>query len=626
VSGVASLNLFALLHTDLRAIVRAALRQAAETGTRVVHESFIVEAGDQTETINLIVEPLPDRIGEPLYVVAFQEVSRAASATGDAAAKADGSDSNNQTESLTRQLTETKVRLRSIEEELRAAHEELQSTNEEYLSVNEELQSTNEELETSKEELQSLNEELQTINAELNHRNDSLVRSNSDLANLLDSTSIATLFLDNDLRIRRFTPRLLEIFKVRDGDEGRPITDIVTHLTRDGLGGDVQQVLRTLAPVEREVTVENGLSYLMQVRAYRDVNNVIDGAVVTFVDISERKKHEQASALLAAIVESSEDAIVSHDLDGTVTSWNGGAEQLFGYSASEAIGQSLSLLLHEALPDDWPHMLAKLEMGEQIGHFDSTRTVRNGRSVDVSVKVSPLRDSGGRIVGASMVARDISERRRAEEKSALLLGELDHRVKNILAVVSAVVFQTLKTSSSPQAFAADINGRIGAIAKAHSLLTDSGLGEMSLRTIIETELAPYDHDGRNIAITGRGVALTPKAGLAVAMAIHELASNAAKYGALSTPLGRLSVDWKTTGNPGDHKLTLHWTEAAGPAVEMPKRRGFGTTLIERSLAHEFDAEVDREFDPAGLHCTIAMPLTEDVGRLQPGTMAGDVGE
>ena len=129
---------------------------------------------------------------------------------------------------LQRELLGTRERLRNIAEELEAANEELQSSNEEYLSVNEELQSTNEELETSKEELQSLNEELQTINAELNHRNENLVRSNSDLANLFDSTSIATLFLDRDLRIRRFTPRLLEIFNLREGDEGRPISDIVT--------------------------------------------------------------------------------------------------------------------------------------------------------------------------------------------------------------------------------------------------------------------------------------------------------------------------------------------------------------------------------------------------------------
>ncbi len=618
VMGVASLHLFSLLHRDLRTMVRAALKEAAATGERVLHEAVSFEAGEQYEAVNLIVEPLPGAETGGLFVVAFQEVGPAAPAVREPAAPGMHDRNGDAAEALSREVQGTKERLRNVTEELEAANEELQSSNEEYLSVNEELQSANEELETSKEELQSLNEELQTINAELNNRNDSLVRSNSDLANLFDSTSIATLFLDNDLRIRRFTPRLLEIFKVREGDEGRPIGDIVTHLTRDGgLGRDVRQVLRTLAPVEREVAVaEGGMSYLMQVRPYRDLNNVIDGAVITFVDISERKKHEQARARLAAIVESSQDAIISHDLDGIVTSWNAGAEQLLGTPASKAIGQSMPKLLEAAEPAGWPDMLSRLRGGERIAHFECARTAQDGRSVDISVTVSPVREGDGRIVGASLVARDISERKAAEQKAALLLGELDHRVKNILAIVSAVVSQTLKTSTSPEAFAVEVKGRIQAIAKAHSLLTQSGQGEMLLRAIVATELAPYDRGAGNIVVTGGDVALTPKAGLALAMAVHELASNAAKYGALSTTAGHLTVAWDVTEDAGQRALTLAWTECGGPAVQPPTRRGFGTVLIERTLTHELDAEVKQEFLAAGLCCSVAMPLTEEVGRVR----------
>jgi two-component system, chemotaxis family, CheB/CheR fusion protein len=559
----------------------------------------------------LIVEPLPDPEGEGLFVLAFQEVGRipkdVAGATGDAA-----------TEPPNGELLATRERLRNVSEELEAANEELQSSNEEYLSVNEELQSTNEELETSKEELQSLNEELQTINAELNTRNDTLVRANSDLANLLDSTSIATLFLDSELRIRRFTPPLLEIFKFREGDEGRPIGDIVTRLGRDGLGQDVQQVLRTLVPIERERTVaENGVSYLVRIRPYRDLNNVIDGAVITFTDISERKQHERARALLAAIVESSQDAIISHDLDGIITSWNAGAEQLYEHPASEAIGQSISMLLAEALPDDWARMREKLEQGEQIVRFESASVVPNGHSIALSVTISPIRDGDGRVAGASVVARNISARRAAEQKTSLLLGELDHRVKNILAIVSVVVSQTVKTSTTPEAFAAEIEGRVQSIAKAHTLLSQAGHGEMALRALITTELAPYDRQEGSPVIVGPDVALTAKAGLALAMAIHELASNAAKYGALSAVSGRLEVRWTVTSGTQNEILALAWTESGGPAVQPPVRRGFGTTLIERALTHELDAEVRREFAVSGLHCTIEIPLTEEVGRVRP---------
>ena len=622
VAGVASLNLFALLHTDLRVATRAALKEATATGERVIHEALCIEVEGSFETLNLIVEPLSSTGAGGLFVLVFQEAAPAAAASRNAVPLGQHGDGDAAAQAWNQDFRGTKERLRNVSEELEAANEELQSSNEEYLSVNEELQSANEELETSKEELQSLNEELQTINAELGNRNDSLVRSNSDLANLFDSTSIATLFLDRDMRIRRFTPRLLDIFNVREGDEGRPISDIVTHLTRDGLGQDVQQVLRTQVHREREVAVaEGGATYLMQVRPYRDLNNVIDGAVVTFVDISERKKHEQARSRLAAIVESSQDAIIAHGLDGTVTSWNNGAQRLFGTPASEAVGQPMPALVRDALPRDWLDMLERLQRGDQLPSFECAGSAKNGQAVEVSVTVSPVLEGNGRIAGVSLVARDISARRTGEQKAALLLGELDHRVKNILAIVSAVISQTLKTTSTPEAFATEVNGRVQAIAKAHSLLTQSKYGELSLRAILQTELAPYDHGAGSVVVTGQNVVLTPKAGLALAMAVHELASNAAKYGALSTIVGRLTVAWDIFPGASAPEATpallkLSWTEEGGPAVLPPIRRGFGTTLIERALAHELDAEVSREFLAGGLVCTITVPLTEDFGRMQ----------
>lgn len=613
-AGVASLSLFTLLHADLRAPVRAALKEATATGERVLHEKVCVGVGDRQETMNLIVEPLVGADEPGLFVVAFQEAKLGAASAQDSTVSVASGEARS-SDVLNREMLATKERLRNLSEELEAANEELQSSNEEYLSVNEELQSANEELVTSKEELQSLNEELQTINAELNNRNDSLVRSNSDLANLFDSTSIATLFLDRDMRIRRFTPRLLEIFSLREGDEGRPISDIVTKLTRDGLGQDVQQVLKTLLPREREVAVGEGrVPFLMQVRPYRDLNNVIDGAVVTFVDLSERKRHEQARSRLAAIVESSQDAIVGHDLQGIVVSWNDGAQRLFGTSGDKAIGQSMPTLVRDALPWDWLTMLAMLERGEQLSAFECTGMATHGRIVNLSVTISSVKERNGRIAGVSLVARDISTHKAAEQKAALLLGELDHRVKNILSIVSAVVSQTLKTTATPELFAYEVEGRVQAIAKAHSLLTQSGLGNVSLHAILRTELAPYDRGNIHILVSGDDVALTPKAGLSLAMAIHELASNAAKYGALSTEAGRLAITWSMSVGEAP-AITLLWTETGGPTVPPPTRRGFGTTLIERALAHELDAEVTRDFAAEGLRCTIVIPFTSEFGRV-----------
>ena len=619
-AGAASLNLFQLLHTDLRAVVRAALNQATETGARALREKVTIMVGEQHAAVTVIVEHLPEPGGKgEFFLVAFQDVRAAPAADQTVPSEGNGQDRDTASDALTRELLEIRERLRNTTEELEASNEELQSTNEEYLSVNEELQSANEELETSKEELQSVNEELQTINAELNIRNDNLARSNSDLANLFDSTSIATLFLDKALRIRRFTPRLLKIFKLREGDEGRPIGDIVSRLTNGGLGQDVQKVLRTLIPIEREVTItDDAVSYLMQVRPYRDINDIIDGTVITFVDISERKQHERARALLAAIVESSQDAIISSDLQGAITSWNMGAETLCGCVAAEAIGQPISVLLAGCLPADWPHMTATLERGERIARFETVRATKEGRKFDVSITISPVREADGQLVGASVVMRDISQRKAAEHKTTLLLGELDHRVKNILAIVSALVTQMQKAGLPPEVFAAELRGRIQSIAQAHGLLSKTERGSMALGAILETELAPYHRPEGDIILTGPDVDLTPRAGLAVALAVHELATNAAKYGSLSLASGRLTVIWKV--EEGDQpRLMLTWTETGGPPAHPPTKRGFGTTLIEQALAMGFDAVVERQFPESGLRCTIAIPLTDDVGRVRQAT-------
>jgi two-component system CheB/CheR fusion protein len=609
VIGTPGLSLPALIHPDLRGPLRSAIKEATANGRRVIVADLVVETTSGREAVNMIVEPLPPAETDGAFIVAFQDLGAArpagildvAARESEAAAIGD--------------LVAARERLQTLTEELETSNEELQSSNEEYQSVNEELQSANEELETSKEELQSINEELATVNAELASRNESLVEVNSDLANLIDSTSIATLFLDRDLRIKRFTPAVLDIFSVRKGDEGRPITDLVSRLSRDGLQEDVQQVIRTLMPVEREVTLAAGdNTYQMQIRPYRNVNDVINGVVITFVDISARKRHEVDRARLAAIVQSSEDAIFSHDLEGRLTSWNAGAQAIYGYTAEEMISQPMSQLLSEAQAEEWPTLLQRLIGGDRIRHFDSTRQTKDGGRLEVSLTLSPIRDSEERVIGVSAIARDITERKRMERASALLLGELDHRVKNILAIVSSVVTQTLETAATPADFAASIDGRVKAIAKAHSLLTDGDADGVSLRSIVNTELAPYSGlDGR-VEITGGEVVLTPNAAMPVALAIHELTTNAAKYGALSAPSGRVVVSWACDGDAPAQRLTIDWAESGGPAVQPDPVRGFGTALIERGLAYQFGASVDRVFADSGVRCSISLPMTDDIGR------------
>ena len=208
-----------------------------------------------------------------------------------------------------------------------------------------------------------------------------------------------------------------------------------------------------------------------------------------------------------------------------------------------------------------------------------------GTYIWVHNSVSLLIHQGAKPPRILTVTQEIGERKRADERTSLLLGELDHRVKNILAVISSVITQTLKTSASPGAFAADIEGRIAANARAHGRLTDDGRGAAFLHKLVSTELAPYNRTIANITIEGPPIALTPRAGWALAMAIHELASNAAKYGALSKQTGVLSVTW-VIEIKGPGTLNFSWVETNGPPISgPPSRRGFGTTLSAHFLTN-----------------------------------------
>ena len=469
--------------------------------------------------------------------------------------------------------------------------------------------------------MQSVNEELQTVNAELNSKNEVLTRLNSDLRNLLDSTQIGTIFLDSQLHIKYFTPAMADLFHVRDSDRGRPITDIVTRMHYTDLRRDVNKVMRTLTVVEHEVQIaEEGTFFLMRIRPYRTVDNVIDGVVLTFVDITDRKRHEETLAQLAAIVDSSQDAIIGHAFDGTITSWNLGAEQIFGYRADEAIGQPFSMLIPEDQADEVPQILARLKRGERIEHFEIDRARKDGQKIDVSLTISPVKDASGKIIAASTVAREFTERRRVEDHRNLLLAELDHRVKNTLMVISALVAQSARQTSSPTELAATIEGRIQALSRVHNLLNLHQHTHAELREIVAGELSAFGSGSEDrIRIEDQArICLTAKATQSLAMAMHELCTNAAKYGALSTPAGKVAVKWSVANSTREPRLSLSWVETGGPPVKPPKRRGFGSQLIEQIMTYELQADVKRDFAEEGMRCTIEFPLTDSTGYIMTG--------
>lgn len=328
----------------------------------------------------------------------------------------------------------------------------------------------------------------------------------------------------------------------------------------------------------------------------------------TGIDITDRKQveaalreREQRLRWFQSIVESSDDAIVSKNLDGIITSWNRGAERIFGYTAEEAIGQPIMIVIPRDRQDEERMILTRIRRGERIDHFETVRQHKHGSPIVVSITVSPVKTAEGKIVGASKIARDITEQKRSQEKIATLAQEAEHRSKNLLATVQATV--SLSQSDTSEGLKEAIEGRIRAVANVHSLFADTRWIGAELSMIATQELAPYSQDdGARVGIEGPQVLLEPNAAQAIAMTLHELATNAAKYGALSTPEGRIVLQWT---HAADGELSIRWTEMGGPAVQMPTLRGFGSRVTQRMIG-QLKGEIHFDWRTEGLVCEITL--------------------
>ena len=487
-AGAATLDLLQLVHRDIRLELRTALGRAAETNQPAHADQVQLGADGHRVLVDITVEPIQDgSAGHRNFVVLFK----------DGPVRASEADRNNPNvlartehiELLEADLLATRERLQATIEELESTNEELKSSNEEYQSLNEELQSANEELKTSREELQSINEELTTVNGELAHRVQELTRATSDLKNFLESTQIATVFLDNDLRVMNFTPAITQVLHLVETDAGRPIAHIKARIPIEELYADVRGVLRTLASVERElIAPDSGTRYIVRILPYRSIDNFIAGVVVTFIDVT------------------------------AIT--------------------------------------------------------------------------------------------RAEERQRLLLAELQHRVRNTLGVVRSIARRSAETSTTVEEYASHLDGRLNAFARTQAMVTRDPDGGVDLEYLVIEELSAYNaREGEQMQVSGPKVRFQPKAAETFALALHELATNALKYGALSQPSGRVEIAWRLDEGMESAELMFEWREQGGPPVKPPPRRGFGTELLERTLAFEFKGQTKLAFDPAGLQCTITLPLS-----------------
>ena len=353
--GPLSSDVVDLVRPELRFELRSALNRVFEQRLPTCSLSILVRFDGTAHRVHLLVKPAQDNgSAEPRNaVVMFIE----GEAVDESLVAPDHLASDETVRRLTQELELTQARLRTVREESEAANEELRAANEELQSINEEYRSTSEELETSKEELQSINEELQTVNSELKLKLDAISRAHSDLQNLVAATDFGTLFLDADLRIKRFTDRVTELFSITQNDEGRPITDFTHQLEYEDLGKDARAVLANLTPIRREVRSRKGIWYDIRLRPYRTVDNKIDGVVVTFVDVSERQQVEQTLRQSEEqfqqqqhLIDLSRDPIFVWDFDGGIVEWNRGSEELYGYSRDEALGKAKEQLLGTTVP------------------------------------------------------------------------------------------------------------------------------------------------------------------------------------------------------------------------------------------------------------------------------------
>ena len=484
-AGAPTRQLLTLARKDLRLDLRAAFREAVETGHSVPRDGVAVE--DETggvQIVNILVEPLPDGGSEPLYLILFVDHGPLLSHE-EALLRAQTTQAGHALYAES-ELRDTRDRLQSMIEEYETALEELKSSNEELVSVNEEMQSTNEELEASKEELQSVNEELHTVNAELSNKVDALDRANNDLLNLFESTEVATVFLDKALTIRSFTPSVARIFNILPGDRGRPITDLAGRLNLAGFADDIARVLAERTSHERRVTTEDGKThYLVRLSPYHGGDREVEGIVIAFVDITN------------------------------IT--------------------------------------------------------------------------------------------RSEARQDVLIAELQHRTRNLLTVVQSIAQQTIGKGGTLEQF----TSRLAALGRVQSLVSRGQTDAVDLGELVRLELDSLGalQDGK-VRISGPRLTLPFELLQTFGLAVHELTTNALKYGALKQPTGSLLISWEVRQNGKQPLLLFDWNEAGVAIPAPPERRGFGRELIERALGFTTHAKSKLIFGPDGLACHIELALPD----------------
>jgi two-component system CheB/CheR fusion protein len=468
-------NVLDMIDGELRTVIAGAVQRALKDNARVAYSGVRILDSDGEKRCTVSAEPfVHPRTGVRNVLLTFQDVLPAEPPSNTEPAQPMPADlmSRDRMETLETELAYTRETLQATIEELETSNEEMQATNEELVAANEELQSTN-------EELHSVNEELYTVNAEYQQKIVELKELNADMQHLLDGTDVGTVFLDRELRIRRFTTRIASVFRIQADDIGRQISDFSHNIERPTLMDDIDRVRRHGVTIEDEVRDRSGTPYFLRILPYcvQRANEKqpaaatpIDGVVLTLTNITTLDAARARLAQLSAIVESSEDAIIAKGLDGTITAWNVGAENLYGFTAEEAIGRSARMLLPPENQDELGRFIETLRSGGKVEQVQTVHVRKDGSRFDISKTLSPIFDDNGVLTGVSSIGRDISARlaatrelqKQQDEIRSLLdltaeaarrreqfLAMLSHELRNPLSAVLGAT-TVLRTETAPE--------------------------------------------------------------------------------------------------------------------------------------------------------------------------------
>jgi len=448
---------------------------------------------------------------------------------------------------------------------------------------------------------------------------------------ILDLLPIATVVCDSAGRILQYNRAAVEIWgrEPKPGQTHQEFTSDARYFDLDGnpARSMLAEVLATGRPVRDAMRIVQRMDgarivVSLSIDLLRNARGEIIGAINCFRDITDRKRVDEALARsrqlaleqeqrLAATYEHAAIGISEVAPDGTFLRVNEATTAITGYSREHLLTHKLFTHTH---PDDIDvdrDSFLKQIAGELEFYSVEKRFVRpDGRVIWLSVRSSPVRSPEGRLLYLVRVLQDITERKAADRRQKLLIDELNHRVKNTLATVQSHESQSARGAPTPDAFREGFEGRLMALSKAHDQLTLHHWESAELRELFSASLAPYlDKGSERVTIRGETVALKPRAALTLAMTFHELSTNAAKYGALSAPAGRVEIHWRVDDRDTDAPwLRIEWEEKDGPPVSPPGRRGFGTRLIERSVEADFEGRATLAFEPSGLRCAIEIPL------------------